>query len=115
MVFIIPGILHKELSPTTVKIYTNRLNQLAVAGHDTVEKLEQNQAEVIEVIKTLTDYTESGKMRARQYISAISWVTGPDFVSLRKNKYYSFYQTILPGTTVDGDKWVRKSKFKKDK
>jgi len=54
-------------------------------------------------------------MRARQYISAISWVTGPDFVSLRKNKYYSFYQTILPGTTVDGDKWVRKSKFKKDK
>lgn len=110
--FELPDTLHKELSQTSQKIYTTRLNALAKAGYDTVESLLKHKPAVVRVIKTnVAARGDNKRMIARQYISAISWVCGHEALGAN-NEYQKYYQTVLPGATSDGDKWVKKKNYK---
>jgi hypothetical protein len=110
--FELPDVFYKEkLSDFTKLTYTRRLNRIAKAGYDTVDKLLKNKRKVIEVIKEATGRDEKQRMHARQFISAISWVTDPKKLP-KNNLYHKFYQTVLPGKS--GDKaWEEKVNYKK--
>ena len=110
--FQMPDELHKDLSPTSQKIYKTRLNTLARAGYPTVDALLSNKTKVIAVIKEAVSSVSQERMVARQYISAISWVCGKDAMGAN-NAYQKYYQTVLPKETSDGDRWLKKNKFQK--
>jgi hypothetical protein len=105
--FQLPDTFHKELAPSSQKVYKRYLNNLASAGFDTVAKLKKTK-DVIKSIKELTanDDPEKTKMQVRYYISSIFWVLKLP----AKNAYYTFYQKNLP--TKAGDKaWLPKRDF----
>lgn len=110
--FQMPDELHKELSPTSQKIYKTRLNTLARAGYTTVDALLSNKTKVIATIKEAVSTVSQERMIARQYISAISWVCGKDAMGAN-NAYQRYFQTVLPKETSEGDKWLKKNKFQK--
>jgi hypothetical protein len=107
--FELPDVFYKELTPTSQKIYRSKLNHLAKGGYDTVDKLLANKRKVIEIIKEATGRDEKQRMVARQFISAISWVTDPAKLP-KNNLYHKFYQTILPGKSGD-DAWVKRKDY----
>ena len=110
--FQMPETLHKELAPTSQKIYKSRLNALAKVGYDTVESLLTNKTKVVTAIKMdVAARGDNNKMIARQFISAISWVCGKEALGAN-NAYQKYYQTVLPGATADGEKWVKKKNYK---
>jgi hypothetical protein len=107
MPFILPDVFTKELAPSSQKIYRSRLNALAKEGYDTQELLLSQKLQVIRAIKKLEpDDDAMTRMRRRQYLSAIFWVTPT--LKGKKSAYYSFYQKNLP--QVDG--WKKAADFK---
>ena len=105
--FQLPDTFHKELAPSSQKVYKRYLNNLATAGFDTVDKLKKTK-DVIKTIKELTasDDDEKTKTQVRYYISSIFWVLKLP----AKNAYYSLYQKNLPAKA--GDKvWLPKRDF----
>jgi hypothetical protein len=111
--FQMPDQLHKELSATSQKIYKSRLNTLAKAGYDTVDSLLTNKTKVVKAIKeAVATHGDNNRMVARQFVSAISWVCGLEALGAN-NAYQKYYQTVLPGATSEGEKWVKKNKYNK--
>ena len=99
----------KELSDTSRKIYSSKLNALAKAGYDTVSTIWASPSKVVDVIKELTGDTkdEMTKMKRRQFLSAIFAIT-PAEKKASTNPLYRYYQQCLPSTGSTGDKWKKK-------
>jgi hypothetical protein len=110
MVFELPSEFQKEIAKTTAKVYKTKLNKLASEGFGTVEALRSRPAEVIAAINRLSPGTGTEKERhaQRYYLCAIRWV-----LPKTKDKYYAYYQKILP-FKVDGTDvaWVPKKRYK---
>lgn len=105
--FALPEAFSKELAPTSIKIYTRKLNALAVEGFTTVDDLLTKKLQVIRAIKKLVPGDEMGpRMTRRQYLSAIFWVCPT--LKGKKNTYYTYYQKNLP--LVDG--WEKRTDYK---
>jgi hypothetical protein len=109
MPFEMPSDFTKKIADTTAKVYKSKLNKLAGAGYDTVEKLQTKPKEVIEAIQELTGSKNDEPTRhARRYfLSAIFWATPLP----AQNEYYKYWQKCIPLKTDDGDKWVKRSNF----
>lgn len=80
-------------SANTIKTYTSRLNKLSTYGYDTVEKLLKKSKEVIKIIDDLAGPGDNDgvRLRKREYLSAIFFVTHT--TPLKKKKaYYDAFQ-----------------------
>jgi hypothetical protein len=100
----------KELSDTSKKIYSSKLNALAAAGYDTPSKIWETPSKVVQAIKELTGENDDNmtKMKRRQFLSAIFAVT-PANKKRTTNPLYRYYQKCLPSTnSMTGDKWKKK-------
>lgn len=109
--FELPDVFYKELTPLSQEVYKKKLNHLAKGGYDTVDKLLSNKRKVVAMIKEATGRDEKQRMVARQFISAIAWVTDPAKLP-KNNLYHKFYQTVLPGKIGDVA-WEKKENYKK--
>ena len=109
MPFEMPSEFTKEVATSTAKVYKSKLNKLAAAGYDTVEKLQTEQKKVIEAIQQITGSgnDEVSRHARRYFLSAIFWATPLP----AQNTYYTYWQKCIPLKTDDGDKWVKRSNF----
>jgi len=112
MPFDLPATFQKDVAPTTAKIYKSKLNALANKGHDTVEKIQNNQKEVIASIKEITgeDNDEKSRHSRRTILSAIYWAVPLP----KKNQFYTYWQKTIPLTVTGGDDNGKKWKKKRD-
>jgi hypothetical protein len=111
MPFELPSEFQKEIATSTAKVYKTKLNKLASEGFGTVEALRSRPVEVIAAINRLSPGTGTEKERhaQRYYLCAIRWVLALP----KKNRYYTYYQKILP-LKVNGteEPWVRRTNYK---
>lgn len=105
----------KDLSDTTKKVYTGRLNTLSkLQLGNTPDELKKNHKAVIKYLKETNKGTENDKMRVRGVLTAILWVM-PEKYRKTKNAYYKHYQKVLPGKVGDTDKaWVPRTEYQSD-
>ena len=110
--FVHPETYSKNLAATTEKVYSGKLNTLAKAGFDTVEKLLADPKKVIEAIAAASPGdTEANKTARRYFLSAIFWVLPADYKT-KENPFHKFWERNMPSTDAStGAKWVKKSKL----
>jgi hypothetical protein len=80
-------------SANTIKIYTSKLNKLSDYGYDTVQKLLKKSKEVLKIIDELAGPGDDDgvRMRKRQFLSAIFFVTHTTPLP-KKKAYYDAFQ-----------------------
>jgi len=103
----------KELSDTSKKIYSSKLNTLAKNGYDTPSKIWESPTKVVDEIKTITGDKKDDmtKMKRRQFLSAIFAVSPADKKS-RTNPLHKYYQQCLPSIdAITGEKWKKRKDF----
>lgn len=110
-----PPSYSKELAPSTQKIYSSKLNRLAAAGFDTVEKVLAAPKKVIEAIEAAAPGdSETAKHVRRYFLSALFWVL-PEKYMKKTNPFHKYYQKVLPSKVVGTDaKWVKKANYAED-
>ena len=114
MPFNLPDTFQKEIAVSTQKVYKSKLNALAAHGFDTVEKIQTQGKQVIDVIKEMTGDTqdEKGRHARRYFLSAIFWAVPFPKV----NAYHTYWQKTTPLTVVGGPnvgkKWRKRKDFK---
>ena len=84
------------LAKSSKKTYRTHLNKLSKEGYDTVQKLIDNDEEVVKVIKEL--YEDKSKREIRVMISAIFYIlTDTEFIK-SPNAYYEYFQLLKEPT-----------------
>jgi hypothetical protein len=84
------------LAKSSRKTYRTHLNKLSKEGYDTVQKLIDNDEEVVKVIKEL--YEDKSKREIRVMISAIFYIlTDTEFIK-SPNAYYEYFQLLKEPT-----------------
>jgi hypothetical protein len=113
--FVLPSVFasEKELSPSSIKEYTRRLNHLAQSGFTTTDEIKKN---IFGVVKAITDLSpgddEKSRLSRRAYISAINWVM-PELKTKKFNPLYNLYNRSLPPTdNSTGRVWLVRKDYK---
>ena len=103
----------KDLSPSSIKEYTRRLNQLASSGFPTTDSINKNIFGVVRAIVALAPGDDDKDRNARRaYISAINWVL-PQWKKKGWNPLYNLYNQSLPHTdTSTGRVWLVRKDYK---
>jgi hypothetical protein len=112
IIFTHPDTYGKDIAPSTQKVYSGKLNKIAAAGFDTVEKLLADPKKTIAAIETLAPGDdEEARLAKRYFLSSIFWVLPADYVK-KTNPFHKYYQKVLPKTVFGSDdKWVKRAKF----
>jgi hypothetical protein len=103
----------KDLSPSSIKEYTRRLNHLAQNGFATTEDIKKKIFAVVNVIKALAPGDdEKDRNSRRAYISAINWVM-PELKTKKWNPLYNLYNKSLPHIdNSTGRVWLVRKDYK---
>ena len=83
----IPG---EQLSKNTINVYKTYLNKLAKLGYDTIDKLIDNDNEIVKVINASSD----DNTKRRFYCSAIFFILYGNPYMSKPNAIYKYFQTI---------------------
>lgn len=102
----------KVRTASTMAVYKSRLNSLANKDSrwSNVEGLKKYSKSVIKHIDGIADDSDKGRLTKRGILQAIFSVMDAKYRK-RKNAYYSYWQTVMPGATKDGADWVKKKDF----
>jgi len=91
-----PAEFSKELSDTSIKIYTSHLNKLAKAGYDTPQSLIDSAEQVVNYIWGISGGSDDKSNRVRRvFASAIFWVL-PKTYRTAPNPYQRLFDKSLP-------------------
>ena len=89
------------LAKSSQKTYKTHLNKLFKEGYDTVQKLIDNDEEVVKVIKEL--YEDKSKREIRVMISAIFYILCDTEFIKSPNAYYDYFQSLKEPTYTEKD------------
>jgi hypothetical protein len=89
------------LATSSRKTYRTHLNKLSKEGYDTVQKLIDNDEDVVKVIKEL--YEGKSKREIRVMISAIFYILCDTEFIKSPNAYYAYFQELKEPTYIEKD------------
>jgi hypothetical protein len=107
-----PDSYGKEIAPSTQKVYSGKLNKLATAGFDSVDKILEDPKKTIAALETLAPGdSEEAKLARRYFLSSIFWILPAEYTK-KTNPFHKYYQKVLPKTVFGSDdKWVKRAKY----
>jgi hypothetical protein len=101
----------KELSPTTQKLYLQKLNILARAGYDSSDKLWKAPGKVIKIIKaSVGEGTDDNAQKKRRLFLTAIFAVMNEVRRTSNNAYYRYYQKCLPNKSGDKN-WVKRKDY----